>query len=84
MWLAAYRCLGVAVWAGLAGGAGRGQKMDTASLAGAAGRGQKMEARISGIQGGRVQRGFLGSSADLLVLQGSREAERIARIVIRN
>jgi hypothetical protein len=28
--------------------------------------------------------GFLGSSADLLVLQGSREAERIARIVIKN
>jgi hypothetical protein len=28
--------------------------------------------------------GFLGTNADLLVLQGSREAERIARIVIRN
>jgi hypothetical protein len=31
----------------------------------------------------RISR-FLGSSADLLVLQGSREAKRIARIVIRN
>jgi hypothetical protein len=54
VWPATYRCLGVAVWVGLGGGAGRGQKMDTAGLAGAAGRGQEMEVRISGIQGGRV------------------------------
>jgi hypothetical protein len=37
----------------------RGQKMDTASLAGASGHDQKMEARISRIQGGRVQHRFL-------------------------
>jgi hypothetical protein len=69
VWLVAYRCLGVAVWAGLAGGAGRGQKMDTTSLAGAAGRGQKMEAQISGIREAEssanfwisgIQRGFVG------------------------
>ena len=75
----------MAVWAGLAGGTGRDQKMDTTSLAGAAwpenggadfwDPGRPSPARISG---------FLGSNADLLVLQGSREAERIARIVIRN